>query len=162
MSKLLATICLLGIAALFMSGGCTPEANKTWSGNVNFDEMDERIADMSGTYYVENDVDTSFTTLSLYQTGGSLQGYDNLRRSWNGSMSGGDPVIVVPTTTQLSAGQINLQTSDGPQAVLSGNAGIYTDMLGNEYKAFNGVIYFGGASGSFLAIGPGIPAATAG
>jgi hypothetical protein len=140
-----------------MSGGCTPEANKTFS-DVNFDEMDLRLADMSGTYFVENDVDTSFTTISLYQTGGSLQGYDNLRRTWNGSMSGGDPVVVIPTTAQLNAGQINLQTSDGPQAILAGNAGFYTDLVGNKYKAFTGVYYVGGASGSFIAIGPGVPA----
>lgn len=143
MLKLVTLVCVVGVAGLLIVGGCTPEANKTWSESVDFSEQDEFLQDMSGTYDVLNNLDERFTTISLYQTGASLQGFDNMRRSWNGTISGG--------------GQVNLQTNDGPggQAIMVGNT-LFFVYPGEtqKHKGIDAVFYFGDRSGWIQCIGP--------
>jgi hypothetical protein len=109
MLKLVPVICLLGAASLVLVCGCTPEANKTWSESQNFG--DYLLGDWSGTYSVSSSLDASFASITIYQTGGSLQGFDNLKRTWAGT-------IVAATNPG-----INLETKDpdGSAEVLAGH-----------------------------------------
>ena len=55
MLKLAALVCLLGVAGLIMVGGCTPEANKTWSESTDF--SGNLNQDWSGWYEVWTNLD---------------------------------------------------------------------------------------------------------
>jgi hypothetical protein len=87
MLKLLPVVCLLGVAGLMMVGGCTPEENKTWSESQDF--SGDLNSDWSGYYSVYSTIDAGFTGINIYQSGSSLQGFDNLRRSWFGHITPG-------------------------------------------------------------------------
>jgi len=161
MSKLLIMLGLLSVAAFVIVGGCTPEANKTWSEGADSDALDLLIAgvhvrDVSGTYAVSSDVDGRLSTLVLMQAGTSIQAYDNLRRSWFGYISGGaGPMITetqgttintIPTT---GTGLINIETGDGGSEVISGSFGSLQGSI-----AFNGLHYTPSATGYIIAVGP--------
>ena len=156
MFRLLAAICLTGVAGLLLVGGCTPESENSWSENLDFGDIDPRLADMSGTYSMSTNIDDRFTSLTIYQTSGSLQGYDNMRRSWRGSIAGSQP----PGAGGFAAWpQLQLQTNDGPegQVILTGTGNIFVDMFGNCYQGIEGSIYSGEMSGTFSGWGPVIP-----
>jgi len=109
MLKVAISVCLLGVAWLVIIGGCTPEADKTWSESDDFSGWQN--SDWSGWYSVWSSIDGRFTGITLYQTGSSLQGYDNMRRTWSGTITPGQTP------------PCNLETSDGPSGteVLAGN-----------------------------------------
>jgi hypothetical protein len=169
MSKSLITICLLAASAFLMIGGCTPEANKTWSENADlaWDYGAMTIYDWSGTYGFMYDDAGRLDSMALFQTGTSLQGYDNQGRTWNGYITGSTGPVETVTTDSVpetinttGGGQIHLETGDASSEVLTGNVGIYTDLLGGQYKAVNGEHITSGGSGYFLMVGPGVGAAT--
>jgi hypothetical protein len=109
MLKLLPVICLLGAAGLALVGGCTPEENKTWSEAADFSvNLNE---DWSGWYSVFDTIEAGFTGINLYQTGSSLQGYDNMRRSWFGHITPG----------QAPPMNMEAKDSSGVAHVLAGN-----------------------------------------
>jgi hypothetical protein len=157
MSKLLIWICLLGATGLIMVGGCTPESDDTWSESLDFGGMDPRVNTVNGTYIMYNDVDERFTTLTLWMTGSTVQGSDNMRRNWRGTAFGDVPPGATETYSEFLGFQI--QTNDGPegQVVLAGTVYIYVDIFGNCYRCIHGVMYSGDASGSFDSLGPSIP-----
>jgi hypothetical protein len=109
MLKLLPVVCLLGVAGLMLVGGCTPEENKTWSEAADF--SNDLNSDWSGYYAVYSTIDASFTGITIYQSGSSLQGYDNERRSWFGHLTPG----VAP------AMNMEAKDSSGVAHVLAGN-----------------------------------------
>ena len=122
MLKLVAVVCLLSVAGLVMVGGCTPEENKTWSESQDFG--DYLVQDWSGPYSVTSNLDGRFTSITIYQSGTSLQGFDNMRRSWFGHLTASD----VP--------QVNLETSDGPSGteVVVGTAGLIPTLIAGVYQ----------------------------
>jgi hypothetical protein len=101
--------------------------------------------------------------MTVFQTGNSLQGYDNYGRTWNGYITGATGPVVIDENLQeqntTGGGQVNMETSDGGTEVITAWAGIYTDLTGS-YKAFGGQHYTGGAGGGILMIGPGVSAAS--
>ena len=109
MSKLLPMICLLAVSAFLMSGGCTPEENQTWSEVADFSTSS--YEDWSGWYEAGSSLDSDFVSITIYHTGSSIQGFDNMGRSWFGHIVPGDGPAV------------NIETSDGPRGVqvLAGN-----------------------------------------
>jgi hypothetical protein len=165
MSKLLTTICLLAASAFLMSGGCTPEANKTWSENADlaWEYGSMIIYDWSGPYqFLYDHVDNGISTMTLFQTGTSMQGYDNYGRTWNGYITGKTGPTVLNADLQqentTGGGQVNIETGDGGSEVLTGWVGVYTNPDGGTQKAVGGQHYTSGASGSFMMAGPGISA----
>jgi len=98
MLRLVISICLLGVAGLVIVGGCTPEADRTWSESTDFSTFVD--PNISSVYAVTSTLDDRFTTMTLYQSGSTLQGFDNMRRTWHGSMN--------------ANAQVHLETSDGP------------------------------------------------
>jgi hypothetical protein len=169
MSRLLATICLLGMAAFFLSGGCTPEANKTWSETADFSELDVRFGgNISGTYEVDQSLQSDFVLITLVETGSSVQGYDNMGRSWFGSLSGSvDPTITVhddvPTSSNPSGGNtMNLETSDDPRGryviIASMEIIVVMTLAGPEcHTGFMGQFYTEQASGYIEGLGRVVP-----
>jgi len=153
MSKLITAVCLFSLVG-FVLTGCTPESEESWSGNLDFSDLDPRIGSVSGTYEISNNIDDRFTTLTILQTGGTLQGYDNMRRSWSGTITGQSDSL----TDQTHSGQINLQTSDGPtgQAVIVGKMVVFVVTVGDEevcYAGFDAVFYSGDKSGWIQGMG---------
>ena len=154
MFKLLVAICLTGAAGLLLIGGCTPESENTWSEDVSFADVDIRFDDMTSTYTVSTNIDDRFTSLTLFQTGGTLQGSDNMRRSWRGTIEGTLP----SGAAGGSMPRLQIQTSDGPegQVIIVGNGQIFIDMFGHCYRGINGQLYSGDKSGSIQLWGPPI------
>jgi hypothetical protein len=145
MLKLAALVCLLGVAGLIIVGGCTPEANRTWSESTDFSGF--QVEDWSGPYAVSASLDEEFTSLNIYHTGSSLQGFDNFRRSWFGSIS-----------AATSSPAVNLETSDGPRGteVFVGNAYIVVTLTGS-FKAMGGTHWASPRTGTIEMLGLGIP-----
>lgn len=163
MSKLLSTICLLAVSAFLLSGGCTPEANKTWSENADlaWEYGDMVIYDWSGPYmFLYDDAGGGMDSMTLFQTGTSMQGFDNLGRTWNGYITGSTGPVVFDADfneeNTTGGGQMNIETGDGGSEVLTGWVGVYTDELGGTFKACGGQHYTPSAGGAFLMVGPGI------
>lgn len=158
MSKLVILICLLGVVGLLMVGGCTPESENTWSESLDFSHLDPRTNTVNGTYYISTDVDDRFTVLTLFQTGSTVQGHDNVRRSWRGTAYG----VMSPEATSSYGGALGfeIQTNDGPegQVVMAGTAYIYQNPITLVcYRCLEGVIYKGELSGTFDSTGPSVP-----
>lgn len=165
MSKLLVTICLLGIAASLMIGGCTPDDGKTWSESADFSELDVRFGgNISGSYEVDQAVEDNFVIITLIQTGSTIQGYDNMGRSWLGTLSGSaDPMTVTgeddefPTTINQSGGNtLNLQTGTGTKTTIVAAMEIFAvETLSGvvHYTGFAGMIYKGERTGYIEALG---------
>ena len=143
MLKLAALVGLLAVAGLIMVGGCTPEANRTWSESTDFSGL--QVEDWSGPYVVSASLDEEFTSLNIYQTGSSLQGFDNFRRSWFGSISAS------------TSPAVNLETSDGPRGteVFVGNAYIVTTLTGS-FKGMGGTHWASPRTGTIEMVGLGI------
>ncbi len=158
MLKVLTVVCLLGLAGLAVSGGCTPAAKDAWSSDLDFSDMDPRLGEeMDGYYDVFNNLDGRFYGLTLYQTGGTFQGYDNMGRSWSGTISGQHS-----GSDGTYSGQVNLQTNDGgQQAIIMANTVVIVivDAEGNEicYKGIVGVFYYGDSSGQISLVGWVVP-----
>jgi hypothetical protein len=156
MSKLVTLICLLGVAGLLMVGGCTPESENTWSESLDFSALDPRLNTVSGTYWISC-FDDRFTTLTLFQTGNTVQGHDNMRRTWRGTAYG----VLPPDATSSYGGGLGfeIQTNDGPegQVVLAGHGKIVMDITMTCYRCLEGVMYQGDLSGSFDSLGPVVP-----
>ena len=157
MSKLLIWICLLGAAGLVMVGGCTPSVEDSWSENLDFGGMDPRVNTVNGTYLIFNDLDERFTVLTLFMTGGTVQGHDNMRRSWRGTAYGDIPPGASSTYSEFLGFQI--QTNDGPegQVVLAGTVYIYVIPGPICFRCLHGVMYQGDLSGVFDSLGPEVP-----
>ncbi len=161
MLKALTVVCLLGLAGLVVSG-CSPESQDAWSSDLDFSDLDPRLGDeMDGSYDVWNTLDDRFTSLTLYQTGGTFQGYDNMRRSWSGTISGQHS-----SSDGTYSGQVNLQTNDGgQQAIIVGNTVIILDYrIGPEgelieicRKGIAGIFYYGDSSGQIQLLGWIVP-----
>jgi hypothetical protein len=141
MLRLAALVCVLGVAGLLIVGGCTPESNKTWSESTDFSGM--FVTDWSGAYSVATNLDDKFTSMTIYQTGASLQGFDNFRRSWFGSMSGN--------------GGVNLETSDGPRGteVIVGNASLLETLAGT-FMYISGGHWASPRTGTIAMTGPAV------
>jgi hypothetical protein len=163
MSKLFALICLTGVAGLLLVGGCTPEAENTWSESLDFGGMDPRVNTVNGTYGIFNDIDSRFTAITLTQVGGTVQGHDNMRRSWRGTAYG-----TVPPGASATYGEFlnfQIQTNDGPegQVVLAGTVYIYMMIVDGVpvcWRALRGMMYQGdGPAGVFdtMYTGPSVP-----
>ncbi len=154
MYRLLAAICLTGVAGLFLVGGCTPESENTWSENLSFANVDPRMADMTGTYDITNQIDDRFITLTVFQTGGTLQGYDNMRRTWRGTIDGSSP----SGNSSYVHPRLQLETSDGPegQVVIVANGQIFVDLTGTCYIGIDGHFYSGEKSGWIQGTGPAV------
>jgi len=132
MLRLVISICLLGVAGLVIVGGCTPEADRTWSetADVTFLLGGAEYDNITGTYTVTASLDKRFTSMTLYHTGSTLQGFDNMRRTWMGSISGW--VGSDSQTAATGGGIINLETSDGPSGteVIVGNVALVGGSFG--------------------------------
>ncbi len=142
MFKLLAMICLTGAAGLLLVGGCTPESEDSWSEDVSFADVDDRLDDMTGTYAVQSiTIDDRFTHLTIFQTGGTLQGYDNMKRSWRGTIEGTAP----SGAGGWAVPRLQMQTNDGPegQTILVGTGEVFMDMFGNCYRGIHAMLYVG-------------------
>ncbi len=146
MLRLAALVCVLGVAGLLIVGGCTPESDRTWSESTDF--SDYQVSDWSGPYTVTASLDDEFTNMNIYQTGSSLQGFDNFRRSWFGSLS-------ASTTPGL-----NLETSDGPRGteVIVGNFVLFETLAGT-FKGAQGTHWASPRTGVIEMMGPAVAAA---